>query len=83
MNSMDYQHIFHEIKNSVTIINSSLQLLERQIPVLRQEGHWTNAVNEVAFLKNMILEISQSGSTDHLKLESTNANSIILKFIQY
>ena len=28
MNSLDYQRIFHEIKNTITLINSSAQLLD-------------------------------------------------------
>ena len=77
MNTLDYQHIFHEIKNSITLISSSMQLLEHNLPSLQSECHWTNTMNEVGFLKNMILEISQAGNTDHLKLQNTNINTII------
>ena len=30
MNGLDYQRIFHEIKNTITLINSSMQLLDQR-----------------------------------------------------
>lgn len=77
MNTLDYQRIFHEIKNSVTLISSSLQLLEHNLPILKKECHWMNAMEEVGYLKNMILEISQTGNAEQLTLEHADINSIV------
>lgn len=32
LTTLDYMKIFHETKNSVTLINSSLQLIEKKHP---------------------------------------------------
>lgn len=77
MNSLDYQHIFHEIKNTVTLINSSAQLLNAKCPQLDTEPYWDNIKHEITYLKNMVLEISQSGNTDQLQKESLDLNSLL------
>lgn len=77
MNSLDYQHIFHEIKNTVTLINSSAQLLNTKCPQLDTEPYWNNMKHEITYLKNMVLEISQSGSTEQLQKEFLDVNSLL------
>ena len=77
MNSLDYQHIFHEIKNTVTLINSSAQLLNTKCPQLDTEPYWNNIKHEITYLKNMVLEISQSGSTEQLQKEFLDVNSLL------
>ena len=77
MNSLDYQHIFHEIKNTVTLINSSAQLLNTKCPQLETEPYWNNIKHEITYLKNMVLEISQSGSTEQLQKEFLDVNSLL------
>lgn len=61
MNSQNYQKILHEIKNTVTLINSSAQLLNSKCPQLHSEPYWDNIRQEITYLKNMVLEISQAG----------------------
>lgn len=77
MNALDYQHIFHEIKNTVTLINSSAQLLNTKCPQLHAEPYWDNIRHEITYLKNMILEISQSGSTEQLQKEALDINPLL------
>lgn len=77
MNSLDYQRIFHEIKNTITLINSSMQLLDNKRPTLKSEPYWDNIKHEITYLKNMILEISQAGNMDQLQKESLNVNSLL------
>lgn len=77
MNTLDYQHIFHEIKNTVTLINSSAQLLNAKCPQLNAEPYWDNIKHEITYLKNMILEISQAGNTEQLQKEILDINSLL------
>lgn len=77
MNSLDYQRIFHEIKNSITLINSSAQLLDKQCPQLQTEPYWDNIRHEITYLKNLILEISQAGSVQQLQKEPISLNSLL------
>ena len=66
MNSLDYQRIFHEIKNTITLINSSMQLLDNRCPQLKSESYWDNIKNEITYLKNMVLELSQASNMEQL-----------------
>lgn len=77
MNSLDYHRIFHEIKNTVTIINSSMQLLDHKCPNLHQELHWQNTKQEILYLKTMILEISLNGNMDHICCQPLDFNQLI------
>lgn len=80
MNSLDYQHVFHEIKNTITLINSSAQLLNTKCPQLNTEPYWDNMKHEISYLKNMILEISQAGSAEQLQKQIFDIN-VLLKDI--
>ncbi len=82
MNSLDYQSIFHEIKNTVTLVNSSMQLLDSKCTQLQSEHYWTNLKQEVTYLKNMVLEISQAGNLEQLQKEPVQVNSIIQNICQ-
>jgi signal transduction histidine kinase len=54
----DYLNIFHEIKNSITLISSSLQLVEKKHPEVGSFGYWNETMSEVLFLKNMVTQLS-------------------------
>lgn len=77
MNSLDYQNIFHEIKNTITLVNSSMQLLDKKCPTLESEPYWNNMKAEITYLKNMILKISQAGNMTNLQKEPVELNSFL------
>lgn len=77
MNSLDYQHVFHEIKNTVTLISSSAQLLNTKCPQLNTEPYWDNMKHEINYLKNMILEISQAGNAEQLQKQLLDINVLL------
>ena len=77
MNSQDYQQIFHEIKNTITLINSSVQLLNSKCPKLQSEPYWNNIRHEITYLKNMVLEISQASAAGHLQKEALDLNLLL------
>lgn len=83
MNSQNYQKILHEIKNTVTLINSSAQLLNSKCPQLHSEPYWDNIRQEITYLKNMVLEISQAGNLDSLQKEALDVNLLIQNACRY
>ncbi len=83
MNSQDYHHIFHEIKNTITLINSSAQLLNSKCPQLKSEPYWDNIIHEISYLKNMVLEISKAGNMDHLQKETVNLSLLLQDTCRY
>lgn len=82
MNSLDYHRIFHEIKNSITLINSSIQLLNSKCPQLEYEPYWDNVKEEITYLKNMVLQISQAGNMEQLQKEPIALNPMLQSIYQ-
>lgn len=72
LNSEDYLNIFHEIKNSITLINGSLQLVEKKHPEVSSFDYWNEAMSEINFLKNMVTQLSSARLCSHLNLMQTN-----------
>ncbi len=66
LNKNDYLTIFHEIKNSITLIGSSLQLLEKKHPQVQEFDYWNESMAEIAFLKKIVTELSANRLSDSL-----------------
>lgn len=64
----NYLTIFHEIKNSITLINSSLQLVAKKHPEVIGFDYWNETISEIGFLKNMVTQLSSSRLGDNLNL---------------
>ena len=65
----DYQKIFHEIKNNITFISSSLQLVEKEHPEIKIFPYWNDSMREVRSLKNMLIELSSARLCNDLNLK--------------
>lgn len=72
LNNEDYPIIFHEIKNSITLIDSSLQLVAKKYPSVNDYDYWMETMSEIGFLKNMVTQLSSVGLCGRLKLEQVN-----------
>ena len=68
LSNEDYLNIFHEIKNSITLINSSLQLVAKKHPEVGSFDYWNETMSEINFLKNMITQLSSARLCNHLNL---------------
>ena len=82
MNTLEYHRILHEIKNTITLINSSMQLLDGNCPMLKSEYYWHNLKHEITYLKNMVLEISKAGNLDQLQKEPLHISPMIEEICQ-
>lgn len=54
----DYQRIFHEIKNEITVIGCTLQLMEKKNPQVKDLPYWKETMEDVARLRTMVLDMS-------------------------
>lgn len=77
LNNEDYLNIFHEIKNSITLVNGSLQLVEKKHPEVREFDYWNEAMSEIEFLKNMVTQLSSARLCNQLNLMQINIYSFI------
>lgn len=59
LNTEDYMKIFHEIKNSVTLISSYLQLLEKKHPEISELCYWDTIGSEITRLRAIVTDLSQ------------------------
>lgn len=82
LSNNDYSKAFHEIKNSVALINSSLQLLEKQHPELKDYSLWSNSLQSLAFLREMVLKLSMVRSSERIALEPVNINAMLNNIIR-
>lgn len=83
MTPNDYQTIFHEIKNNITFLYSSLQLLESSHPEIAQYSYWQDAMQESASLKTMLIDLSSARLTDHADLKILSPSQFITDFTEY
>ena len=75
MTPEDYAKIFHEIKNYITCISSSLQLIEKTHPEVTDYPYWKDTISDVWALKKMVIEISSARLCSKLNTEMISLNS--------
>lgn len=56
--SLELSKIFHEIKNPLALINSSLQIIERDHPEVKTFRFWNQTMNDMAGLRRLIDDLS-------------------------
>ena len=69
--------ISHEIRNPVTLINSSLQLIEKQHPEVRSFAFWNQTMEDMMFLRKLLDELSSFNNGERLALQEMNVKSWI------
>ncbi len=81
MSNEDYQKIFHEIKNNVAFINSSLQLIEKSHPEIKAFPYWKDSMQEVSALKKMLIELSSARLCNDLSVQKTSLENFLSDFV--
>lgn len=74
--------ISHEIRNPVTLINSFLQILEKQHPDLSEDQNWIKILENMDFLRGLLGELSSYNNSLRLNLESTNVYALFANIIE-
>lgn len=77
LNNEDYLNIFHEIKNSITLISSSLQLVAKKHPEVNDFDYWSETMSEISFLKNMVTQLSSARLCEHISFMRVNIYSFM------
>lgn len=77
LSNEDYLNIFHEIKNSITLVSGSLQLVAKKHPEVCEFDYWNEAMSEISFLKNMVIQLSSARLCSHLNLMQVNVYSFM------
>ena len=58
--------IAHEIRNPLTLVSSSLQVMEIQHPEVRDFPHWRQTIDDVEFMCQLLNELSTFNNGDTL-----------------
>lgn len=58
--------IAHEIRNPLTLISSSLQVMEIQHPEVKQYSHWKQTMEDVEFMCDLLNELSSFNNGNSL-----------------
>ena len=77
LNNEYYSQVFHEMKNSVTLISSYLQLIEKNHPEIAGFDYWVTSKNETARLRTITTELSQVKLGSQLTLEPVDLREFI------
>lgn len=79
----DYLKFFHEIKNSITLINSSLQLIAKDHPEVATYELWEDNMEEIRYLRAMIVEFSKAGVCGCINCEPTSMTMFLKEMINH
>lgn len=58
--------IAHEIRNPLTLVSSSLQIMEAQHPEVKDFGNWTQTMEDVQFMCDLLNELSSFNNSTTL-----------------
>ena len=81
---MTLSAISHEIRNPLTLVYSTLQLIESQHPEVRTFKHWSSLTQDVEYMKLLLEELSAYNNSERIKYDtfdvSTFLKSVALSF---
>lgn len=67
-NTIAISKILHEIRNPLTLISSSIQLIQAQHPEVASYKHWNDVKEDIAFMKQLLNSLSSCNHSGRLKL---------------
>ncbi len=69
--------ISHEIRNPLTLVYSSLQLIQSQNPEVRNLKFWDSTIDEILFMKQLLEELSTFNNSNTLKWEIFDLSQLL------
>lgn len=67
----------HEIRNPLTLINSSLQMIASAHPEVEDYEHWDDVMDNLNYVKDLLDELSSFNNASHIKPEITHTGSYL------
>jgi signal transduction histidine kinase len=56
----DYESLIHEIKNAVSVISCSLQLVEKQHPEVKDYAFWKDTATDLTGLRTLLVDVADT-----------------------
>lgn len=67
----------HEFGNALTLVNSSLQIIESSHPEVHDFKYWNSTIDDVHYLIQLVSELSVFNNSSKLNLETVNLQDLI------
>ena len=74
---MDISTISHEIRNPLTLVYSTLQLIESQHPEVLTFPHWEGMRQDIEYMKQLLEQFSSYNNGERLECASTDARTFL------
>lgn len=74
---MDISTISHEIRNPLTLVYSTLQLIESQHPEVLSFKHWNGMHQDIEYMKVLLEELSSYNNGERLDLATTDPGTVL------
>lgn len=72
---MDISTISHEIRNPLTLVYSTIQLMESRYPEVMKIPYWSDLHNDIEYMKLLLEELSSYNNGERLSLSIIDANT--------
>lgn len=76
---MDISTISHEIRNPLTLVYSTLQMIEASNPEVQNIRHWSDLHSDIEYMKQLLEELSAYNNGQRLSLSSTDFDIFLKK----
>ncbi len=74
-------HFSHNIRNDLTLLSSSLQLMEKQHPLIRTFKYWTHCINSVTYICDFLEQFSDYNNGSKLTYVLFNLDRLLSKLV--
>lgn len=76
------RHINHEFGNALTLVNSSLQIIQSSHPEIKKIKYWESTMEDVQYLVKLVSDISNLYNCNNIRKDRCNINTLIDNIIQ-
>ena len=80
--SMILKCLSHEFANILTLINSSLQIIEPSHPEVRTFKYWNSTILDVNYMKDLLIELSSFNNCTKLNISKIDLNMLIVNILE-
>ena len=73
--------ICHEIRNPLTLVSSTLQLIETQHPETKSFAHWNTLCEDLSYIESLLAELSQYNNSSAMTMERFSFRSFMERLL--
>ena len=67
----------HELRNPLTSVYSSVQLIEMQHPEVADFKYWSNIISDLEYMNDLIAELSSFSKSERLKVQAFSSKALL------